>query len=210
MFCVKESIITQPKREFAYLWGGKTCGFAWRPRSGKVNSTTQRSNKQTVVTCHYRYPSPNRSVFAQDRPVSLFRRSIAKCVFDIGYQVGFNIECRIRSAVFGAFSHNLIGKIKCKRNQSSSPQSPSLAWPAVWIPTLNVASLAQVPAWLPQTLWALIQRVQPLPVPLSPSCATTQAFAARHAKSSAHIGRQNQKNRRRGVPPAAVFCLGDG
>lgn len=200
----------QPKREFAYLWGSKTCGYAERDDSGNVSVTTRRSSKQNVVTCHYRYPSPRRSAFAQGGPASFFRSFSQKNNFDIGYQTGITIECGSPSAATGAYPQLKIGKIKCIRNQSSSQQLQFSAWLAAWTQILSAALPVQVLASWPQMFWALIQRVQHLLVPLLASCVTTQASAAQHAKTPAHIGRQNQMNRRRGVTPAAVFCLGDG
>ncbi|PUB18671.1 hypothetical protein DFP92_101256 [Yoonia sediminilitoris] len=205
-----ESVKIQLKQELGYLWGGGICGFALRLFSGKVLPTTQRSKKQTVVTCHYRYPSPNRSAFAQGGPVSLFRSFCRKCRFDIGYQVRFTIEYITRSAISGALSHIIMGKTKCKRNQSSSRQLQFSAWPAVWIQTLSAASQAQARVLWQQMFWALILLARPLPVLPWAYCATTQASAAQHAKITAQNGRQNQLNRRRGASPAAVFCLGDG
>ena len=207
---------TQLRRESAYLWGGRTCGFATGSECGSLGHAAGRPSKRPAALCQHRYPSPDRSALSQGRPVILFQRS------DSGGLIGGKptvIEYQgPRPIVFarwrtnsGAALKSMLGKQTCKRHPSSLPQWRPLALLAAWTPTWNAAPLAQVQALSLPKRWAPIRQARRWPVLPLAFCVTTQASAAAHvAKTFAFSKAFDHCSRRRGMTPAAVSRSGEG
>ena len=207
--------LTQLRRESAYFWGGRTCGFATPSECGNVGLAAGRPSKRPAALCQHRYPSPDRSASSQGRPVILFQQ--ADSAFWIGgkltvieYQAPCPIvfaRCRTNS---GAALKPKLGKRTCKRHPSSLPLWRPLAWPAASTLTWNAALQAPALVSSHPKHWAPIRQVRRWPVRPLAFCVTTQASAAAHAKTFAFPKAFDHCSRRRGHTPAAVLRSEEG
>lgn len=205
----------QLRRESAYFWGGRTCGFASRFECGNVGLAAGRPSKRPAALCQHRYPSPDRSASSQGRPVILLGRAdsasrIGGKLTVIEYQAPCPIvfaRCRTNS---GAALKPKLGKRTCKRHPSSLPLWRPLASPAALTPTWNAAPQAQVLVSSLPKRWAPIRQARRWPVLPLVFCVMTQVSAAAHAKTFALPKAFDHCSRRRGLTPAAFLRSGEG
>ncbi len=207
----KRMMVARSWQKPAHFREGQSAGYAPMLDCGSIDNVARRSSKRPAANCQHRYPSPDWSAQFSGRPVFFFRHLIGGKSAVIGYQALMAIEFSARSADSGAALKTMLGRIICIRNLSSSLRLPCLALPVALKVTWNAVLSALARVSLPPKCLALTARVQSLPVQPLAFFVTTQASppAASH-DNRAQSGRLHNRNRRRGQPPAAFSCFGDG
>ena len=196
----------QSKRETAQVLYCVTSGYRNAGTRVMVMSSAALSSNRAAVGTPYRYPSPDRPAYSPCRSITVFRRSFAKIVSDIGYHCVSAITAGIDRAGSFAVQTTEIGLRLCKRHQSSLRQLQYLVWRVASTMTQSAALRAQQVALLPRKFWALTLLAQPqLALPQAYS-AMTQASAAKK-NTHALTGRANSKSRCWGNPLTAVFLM---
>lgn len=203
------STLTQPpRREIAYFRTAFQQDYPGSSDYCSLGPVTARANADAAASLRHRYPSPDRPAYSPSRSITEIRLSGRKNRRDIGYHGEIAIHRGADCTNCGAIDITTLGLRLCKRHQSSSQRWQYLVWQVALIMTWSAASSAQVAAsWLQN---CLVQTAQALclQVPLSACSATTQAYAlAAKVDHRAHRGRTIKRNRRRGVPPVAVFSF---
>lgn len=205
---VNRTLTKQSRREIAHFGAAYQEDYSGSGYCGRLVHVAGQANAVSATDSLHRYPSPNRPAYSPSRSITEIRLSAQKNRRDIGYHGEIAIHRGADRANCGAVDITTIGLRLCKRHQSSSRQWQYSVWRVALIMTWSAASLAQVAAlWLQN---CLVQTAQALclQVPLSACSATTQASAlAAKVDHRAHLGRAIKRNRRRGVPPVAVFSF---
>ena len=205
---INGKLTKQSKREVAYSDQVAQQYFQGAHSFDRIEHALGHSSTRSVAYSLYRYPSPDRPAYSPSRPITVFRLCSAESACDIGYHDEIVIHRQAGCTHSGATHETTIGLRLCKRHQSSLRQWQYLVWQVASITTLSAVSLArQVVLWLPKCLAQTAQEQCSLVPPLA-CCATTPASApAAKVNHRACLGRAIKRNRRRGVPPVAVFSF---
>ena len=207
---INGKLTKQSKREVAYSDQVAQQYFQGAHSFDRIEHALGHSSTRSVAYSLYRYPSPDRPAYSPSRPITVFRLCSAESAFDIGYHDEIAIHRQAGCTHSGATHETTIGLRLCKRHQSSLRQWQYLVWLVASTMTWSAVSLVRVRALSPQKFLAQTAQGQCLPVQPQACSVMTQAFAAK-LDNRAHSGRINNRNRRRGDAPAAVFSFfGDG
>lgn len=205
---VNRMLTKQSRREIAQFRAVFQQDYPGSGYCGTLVDVAGQANAGSAANSLYRYPSPHRPAYSPSRSITEIRLSARKNRRDIGYHGEIAIHRGADCTNCGAVDITTIGLRLCKRHQSSLRQWQYLVWQVASITTLSAVSLArQVVLWLPKCLAQTAQEQCSLVLPLA-CCATTQASApAAKVNHRACLGRAIKRNRRRGVPPVAVFSF---
>ena len=209
---INDKLTKQSKREVAYSDQVAQQYFHGADSFDRIEHALGHSSTRSVAYSLYRYPSPDRPAYSPSRPITVFRLCSAESACDIGYHDEIAIHQQAGRRHSGATHETTIGLRLCKRHQSSLRQWQYLVWlvalKAIW----SAALPARAQVLSRQKCLARTAQGQYLQVRQQAYFATTQAStAAAKIDNRAHSGRINNRNRRRGDTPAAVFSFfGDG
>ena len=162
---------------------------------------THRWGPNPFAYCLVRDPHSYRSAPFVGQPVSFFRHCAKICR-------NFLIALAVTARTVNLLAIEIItkGTKTCLRKLGSSQQQQQSAWLAAWKQTFSAAQLAQQLVQLQQTRLAQTKPQQHLLAQLLACFATTQASAARLAKTfRAVAARFTNMNSRRGNTSAAVL-----
>ncbi len=198
------------QRKTAHLWGGTISGYVDSAVSRTLASRVQHATDRAAFRDQHTDPTLSRSASSLGRPDAQLPLSIGGKATVIEYHATVAIDLPVNRANSWPANTYSKGRKLCKRHLSFLPQWQCSASLAVSKVTLSAASLAQRAALWQQKFWAQIQRAlrsQALP---SACFATMQASTVVSNTNTRVISaRLNQMNRRPGITPAAIFCLGE-
>ena len=196
----------QSKREIAHFGRYVTTRYPGIKKACHRRFAGSRASKRGSAHCQHRYPSPCRPVLPKDRPAHPFQPLISA---GKRHFPNHGVELSRCTGDSPAVYNPNKGNSSCVRHPGSSLPLPFSASPAALRPTSSAALPALPPAPFWPTRSAPTRPQPPLLVRPPVFSATTQASAARHAKTSAQHARSQDNHRRRGSAPAAVLRLKD-